>query len=73
MVDPQQQQTNKRSAALKARMNIAAEASLGDDFIENGTTTTSSSRNNNMQGVISFNSGNTMMKPNFQLSWQHHR
>jgi hypothetical protein len=69
MADPQLQQTNKRSAALKARMNIAAEASLGDDFIENGTTTP----NRNMQGVISFNSGNTMMKPNYQLSWQHHR
>ncbi|KAI8979657.1 hypothetical protein BDF20DRAFT_940583 [Mycotypha africana] len=56
---------HKRSAALKARMNIAAEAAnTGDDFIDNSSA--------NTQGYISFSHGNRGSNAAVQLNRMYH-
>ncbi|KAF1806491.1 hypothetical protein FB192DRAFT_1273032 [Mucor lusitanicus] len=58
-------QSNKRSAALKARMNIAAEAAnVGDDLIEEAPVQHHHQQQQQMQGSISF--ANTIKMNDFQ-------
>lgn len=59
--------THKRSAALKARMNIAAEAAdTGEDIL--GTAS-----NSNMQGVISLGNMNKFQSMNDHQKYMRHQ
>lgn len=67
---------SKRGAALRARMNIAAEAAdTGDDFRlpTSQQQSSSSSSGVNLQGVISLGSGNSGSMSKFQSFSDHQR